>query len=81
MQGTRKEIYMKAIEDGFIKATSMYVKPWTLVKMSSLLKQAEWDEQEGIQETWFYDKNKKYIHSGEYGSDEHYLKTKEDLKK
>ena len=74
MKGTRKEVYLEAMKDGFQKASSMYIKPGTLVKISTLLKEAERDEKEGIVSVWEYDNEKEFItECSEFGPDEHYL--------
>ena len=81
MEGTRKEVYLKAMQDGFVKASSMYIKPGTLIKLSTLLKEALNAEKERVEggsngdlnSVWEYDIEKEFITNGEGGSDEHYL--------
>jgi len=81
MKGKRSDIYRKAIEHGFVKASSHYIRPGTLIKLSTLLKEALNAEKERVEggsngdlnSVWEYDREKEFITNGEGGSDEHYL--------
>jgi hypothetical protein len=76
MKGKRTDIYRKAIEDGFVKASSHYIRPGTLIKISTLLKNALWEEKEiphSVNDIWEYDKETGFISEPKWSSDEHYL--------
>ena len=68
----------QAIRDGYVTSTDIYIRPWTTIKLSKLLKEAidsEIDTPHLANEVWEYFPRKGLLRCapGQYNTDFHHL--------